>query len=120
MALINRLDSCPWGLDTHWAVHGVGDFRGPLPPKLQKLVDEIERIYLYNAGHYGRDSANHPKILIYTKWAAMVPTILARIYLYNVEHYGRDSANHLKILIYAKWAALVPTIWLGRESLRHR
>lgn len=25
-------------LDTHWAVYGVGDFRGPLPPKLQNLM----------------------------------------------------------------------------------
>lgn len=66
-------------LDTLWALHGVGDFQGPLPRKLQKLVDEIERIYLYNVGHFGRDSANHPKILIYTKWAALVPTILAHL-----------------------------------------
>lgn len=54
-------------LDTHWAVYGVGDFQGPLPPRLQKLVDEIERIYLSNVKEYGEDPAYHPKILIYTK-----------------------------------------------------
>jgi predicted transcriptional regulator len=61
----NRLDSrrsTPTGQFT-----AVGDFQGPLSPKHQKLVDEIERIYLSSVEEYGEDPAYHPKILIYTK-----------------------------------------------------
>jgi hypothetical protein len=60
-------------LDTHFAMYGVGNFNANPPPKIQRVIEEIHRIVQ-------EEGEKHAKILIYTKWAKMVPIILAHLF----------------------------------------